>query len=328
MAESKRAIYASMAGDLAVAATKFAAAALTGSSAMIAEGIHSTVDAANSGLLLVGIRQAAKPPDRDHPFGHGQELYFFTLIVAVVIFGLGGGLSIYEGVTHLLRPAPIQRAFWNYLVLGAAFVFQGSASLFALKDFRRAVQHEGVFESLRESKDPTIFAVVFEDVAGIGGLIVAFLGVVLGHALGSSVPDGIASIIIGLLLAAVASFLARETRSLLAGESADPDMVKGIRALTESDPAVRHVWPPITLHFGPRFVLVNLDIQFVPALRTHELAAAIERIERRIRARYPIVRQIFIEARAITDSGAPGARPGHPPAAPGPGASDRRDAAS
>lgn len=163
MAESRRAIYASMAGDLAVAVTKFAAAAASGSSAMIAEGIHSTVDAANSGLLLVGMRQAAKPPDRDHPFGHGQELYFFTLIVAVVIFGLGGGRSIYEGVTHLLQPGPLQRPFWNYVVLGAAFVFQGVASLFALKDFRKAVQDEGVLTSARESKDPTIFAVVFED---------------------------------------------------------------------------------------------------------------------------------------------------------------------
>ncbi len=315
MAASKRAIYASIAGDLAVAATKFAAALVTSSSAMLSEGIHSVVDAANGALLLVGLRQAERPPDRAHPFGHGQELYFWTLIVAVVIFGLGGGLSTYEGIVHLLQPHPVRHSLWNYLVLGAAFVFQGAASLVALRDFRGMIGEEGVLESAIESKDPTMFAVVFEDAAALGGLVVAFLGVVLGDWLRSSVPDAVASIVIGLLLAAVAIFLVHETRSLLAGESADPEMVQAIRTLTEGDPAVRRVWPPLTLYFGPHFVLLNLDIQFLPALTAAEVARAVERIERGIRARYPVVRQIFIEARAISEPGAPPAPPGEEPVA-------------
>ncbi len=305
MPESTRAIYASIAGDLAVSATKFTAAAITGSSAMLSEGIHSAVDAANGALLLVGIRRAESPPDTAHPFGHGQELYFWTLIVAVVIFGAGGGLSIYEGTLHLLHPPPLGNPLWNYIILGAAFLFQGGASLVAFRDLRKAIGEEGVLESAIESKDPTIFAVVFEDAAGMGGLLIAFAGVLLGHWLGSPVPDGLASIMIGLLLAAVAIFLVHETRSLLAGESADPEMVQAIQALTEADPAVRRVARPMTLHFGPRFVLVNLDIQFLPALTSGEVARAVERIERRIRARFPVVRQIFLEARALSEPGAP-----------------------
>ncbi|HEX9107096.1 MAG TPA: cation diffusion facilitator family transporter [Longimicrobiales bacterium] len=310
MASSKRAIYASIAGDLAVAATKFGAALLTSSSAMLSEGIHSVVDAANGALLLVGLKRAQRPPDLAHPFGHGQELYFWTLIVAVMIFGLGGGVSTYEGIVHLLRPHPLQHSLWNYLVLGAAFLFQGAASLVALRDFRRMIGEEGVLESAIESKDPTMFAVVFEDAAAMAGLVIAFLGLVIGQWLGSPAPDAVASIVIGLLLAAVAIFLVHETRSLLAGESADPDMVQAIRALTEGDPAVRSVWPPLTIYFGPHFVLLNLDIQFLPALTAAEVARAVERIERGIRARFPIVRQIFIEARAISEPGAPPASPG------------------
>ncbi len=304
MAESKRAIYASIAGDAAVAATKFTAALLTGSSAMLAEGIHSVVDAANGALLLVGLSQSERPPDRAHPFGHGQELYFWTLIVAVVIFGVGGGFSTYEGVLHLARPHPVEHSVWNYLILAAAFVFQGAASLVALREFRKVVGEEGVLASAIESKDPTLFAVVFEDGAAIAGLVVAFAGVLLSAWLSSPVPDAIASILIGLLLAAVAIFLVRETRSLLAGEAADPEMVQAIRALTEADPAVRRVWPPLTLYFGPHFVLVNLDIQFLPAITAREVARAVERIERAIRQRYPVVRQIFVEARGLSEPGA------------------------
>ncbi len=304
MAESKRAIYASIAGDAAVAATKFTAAIVTGSSAMLAEGIHSVVDAANGALLLVGLQQSERPPDRAHPFGHGQELYFWTLIVAVVIFGVGGGFSTYEGVVHLVRPHPVEHSLWNYAVLGAAFVFQGAASLVALRDFRKLVGEEGVLESAIESKDPTMFAVVFEDAAAMCGLVVAFAGILLSGWLHSPLPDAISSIVIGLLLAAVAIFLVHETRSLLAGESADPEMVQAIRALTEADPAVRRVWPPLTLYFGPHFVLVNLDIQFLPAITAREVARAVERIERAIRQRFPVVRQIFVEARGLSEPGA------------------------
>ena len=300
MAESRKAIYASIAGDLAVAVTKFVAAAVTNSSAMLSEGIHSVVDAANAGLLLFGIRQSQRPPDRLHPFGHGQELYFWTLIVAIVIFGLGGGLSVYEGVMHTLHPEPLEDPFWSYVVLGAAAVFQGGASTVAFRQARRVVGKRRFFEVARQSKDPTLFAVVLEDAAGLGGLLVAFLGILLGHLLHEPRIDGVASIVIGLLLAAVAVFLIRESRLLLLGESADPELIEGVCRIAEADRAVRKVWPPMTMQLGPRSVLLNLEVHFHAGLTGVELTEAIDRIEREIRDRFPTVQQIFIEARALT----------------------------
>ncbi|HET8656669.1 MAG TPA: cation diffusion facilitator family transporter [Longimicrobiaceae bacterium] len=303
MAESRTAIYASIAGDLAVAATKFAAAAVTNSSAMLSEGIHSVVDAANAALLLFGINRSQQPPDELHPFGHGQELYFWTLIVAIVIFGVGGGLSIYEGVDHILRPKPLQSAFWNYVVLGAAALFQGGASLVAFRQARDVVGERGFIEAAHETKDPTLFAVVLEDAAALGGLVVAFLGILIGHLLNEPRIDGGASIVIGLLLAAVAVFLIRESRMLLVGESADPALVAEVRRIAQADPAVDRVWPPLTLQHGPKNVLLNMEIQFRCGLSTAELTSAIDRIERSVRRRFPVVQQIFIEARSLASAG-------------------------
>ena len=297
--ESRTAIYASLAGDVAIAATKFVAAVITGSSAMIAEGIHSLVDASNSLLLLLGIQRSRKPPDVDHPFGHGQELYFWTFIVAVVIFGVGGGLSVYEGITRVRRPAPMQDITWNYIVLAAAMGFQLIASTVAFRQFRRVVRGKGVFHAAHASKDPTIFAVVFEDAAGLLGLVIAFLGILLGHQLRLPVLDGVASIAIGVVLAAVAVFLAYESRSLLVGESADPRMITAISELVEEDSSVVRVTRPLTMYFGPRHVLLNLDIQFRASLSAADVAAAVERLERTIRERFPVIQQIFIEARAV-----------------------------
>ena len=297
--ESRTAIYASLAGDVAIAATKFVAAVITGSSAMIAEGIHSLVDASNSLLLLLGIQRSRKPPDVHHPFGHGQELYFWTFIVAVVIFGVGGGLSVYEGITRVRRPAPMQNITWNYIVLAAAMAFQLIASTVAFRQFRRVVRGKGVFHAAHASKDPTIFAVVFEDAAGLLGLVIAFLGILLGHRLQLPVLDGVASIAIGVVLAAVAVFLAYESRSLLVGESADPRMITAISELVEEDSSVVRVTRPLTMYFGPRHVLLNLDIQFRASLSAADVAAAVERLERTIRQRFPVIQQIFIEARAV-----------------------------
>lgn len=297
--ESQTAVWASLAGDVAIAVTKFVAAAVTGSSAMIAEGIHSVVDSSNSLLLLLGIYRSRKPPDVQHPFGHGQELYFWTFIVAVVIFGVGGGLSVYEGITRVLHPEPLEDITWNYIVLGAAMVFQLIASAVAFRQFRRVVRGQGVFHAAHASKDPTIFAVVFEDAAGILGLVIAFLGIFLGRRLGVPVLDGVASIAIGVVLAAVAVFLAHESRSLLVGESADQQMVTVIRQLVEEDPSVVRMARPLTMYFGPQHVLLNLDIQFRAALSAADVASAVERLERKIRERFPVVHQIFIEARAI-----------------------------
>jgi len=266
---------------------------------MIAEGIHSLVDASNSLLLLFGIHKSRKPPDAQHPFGHGQELYFWTFIVAVVIFGVGGGLSVYEGITRVRHPAPMQDITWNYIVLAAAMGFQLIASAVAFRQFRRVVRGQGVFHAAHASKDPTIFAVVFEDAAGVLGLVIAFLGILLGHRLRLPVLDGVASIAIGVVLAAVAVFLAYESRSLLVGESADPQMIAAIRELVEQDPSVVRVTRPLTMYFGPRHVLLNLDIQFRASLSAADVAAAVERLERTIRERFPVIQQIFIEVHSV-----------------------------
>src|ERR1700694_5702519 len=180
--ESKTAIFAAIAGNLAIAATKFVAAAFTGSSAMLSECIHSLVDTGNGGLLLLGVRKSKKPPDATHPFGHGKELYFWSLVVAILIFALGGGMSVYEGVTHLAHPQ-VHHSIWNYLVLGFAIIFESFSFYFAYQAFRKEMGGQGVLETIRLSKDPTTFTVLFEDTAAILGLGVAFLGIFLGHLL-------------------------------------------------------------------------------------------------------------------------------------------------
>lgn len=297
--ESRAAVIASLAGDTAIAVTKFIAAIATGSSAMIAEGIHSVVDAANSLLLLLGMHRSRKPPDVQHPFGHGQELYFWTFIVAVVIFGIGGGLSVYEGITRVLHPEPLGDLTWSYIVLAAAMVFQLASSTVAFRQFRRVVRGQGIFHAAHASKDPTIFAVVFEDAAGVLGLVIAFLGIFLGTRLHVPVLDGVASIFIGIILAAVAVFLAHENRSLLVGESADPRMVDALHQLVADDPSVVRMSRPLTMYFGPQHVLLALDIQFHTSLSASDVAAAVERLERKIRERFPVIKQIYIEARAL-----------------------------
>jgi cation diffusion facilitator family transporter len=304
-------IVAAVCGNVAVAVTKFVAAFCTGSSAMLSEGIHSLVDTGNGLLLLWGIHRSRRPPDETHPFGHGLELYFWTLIVAILIFAVGGGVSVYEGVLRLLHPTPLEDPTWNYAVLGLATLFEGSAWFLAFKQFLAVKGDAGLWQAVRRSKDPTTFMVLFEDSAALIGLAVAFVGIAFGHLLGTPYLDAAASVIIGLLLAAVAAVLAHETRGLLTGESADPRVVASIRALAEADPAVERVRRPLTMHLGPEQVLLALDVQFRPGLTAPDVEAAVDRLEAAIRARHPKVRHIYLEAEAIT------ARAGRPqPAAP------------
>lgn len=293
------AIYGAMGANLLIAVTKFVAAGFTGSSAMLSEGIHSTVDTGNQLLLLLGLKKSRKPPDANHPFGHGKELYFWSLIVAVALFGIGGGMSIYEGITHLLHPHPLEDPTWNYATLGLAFLFESVSWWIAVKELREQIGDKGMWTSLRASKDPSVVTVFFEDSAALAGLIVAFLGVFLGHRLNSPTADGIASIVIGLILAAVAVFLVRESKGLLLGESADPAIVKEIRDLARSLPAVADVQCPLTMHFGPEEVLLNLEIDFRPGLPPGEITQAINRLEEEIREKHPEFKRIFIEARAL-----------------------------
>ena len=250
--ESRIAIFAAIAGNVAIAITKLIAAYFTGSAAMLSEGIHSLVDTGNGGLLLLGIRMSRKPADANHPFGRGKELYFWSLVVAILIFALGGGMSVYEGVTHMLHHQPPSDPTWNYVVLGFAFVFEGGSSFFALRAFRKEMSGQGVFRTIRDSKDPTTFTVLFEDTAALLGLIVAFLGIFLGHWFHNPYLDGVASIIIGLILAVVAGFLAYESKGLLIGEGVDQKTLASIRELAGADESVAEVRKSLTMHWRCR----------------------------------------------------------------------------
>src|SRR5512139_46369 len=230
-AESPLAVYGAIGANLAIAATKFTVAAFTGSSAMLSEAIHSTVDTGNGLLLLWGLRQSRQPASELHPYGHGRELYFWSLIVAVLIFGLGGGVSFYEGVMHLRHPAPLHEPFWNYVVLGAAALFEGISFTIAWREFRGEVRGRPLWQALRSSKDPTTYTVLAEDGAALAGLFIAAVGIWLAHAFDRPELDGAASMLIGLLLAGVAVLLVREARGLLVGEGIRPETAEAIHQI-------------------------------------------------------------------------------------------------
>jgi cation diffusion facilitator family transporter len=297
--ESKVAVVAAVVGNLLVAVSKFVAAALTGSSAMIAEGIHSLVDTGNGGLVLLGMRRADRPADRAHPFGHGKELYFWTLIVAISIFGIGSGMSIYEGVLHLLAPTTVENPWPNYLVLAIALVIEGSSFWIAMREFNTARGDRPAIEFIRASKDPSLFTIVFEDSAAMAGLLVAFLGVLLGQLTGSPYFDGGASVLIGLILAGVAWLLARETKGLLIGEAAEPAVLAAMRDLVTADAAVAGVGDIRTMYVGPKELLVNLDVEFRTGVDAPGMHASIARIESALKAAYPEVGNVYIEAASL-----------------------------
>jgi len=301
MAESSRtSVLAAIAANLAIAATKFAAAAMTGSSAMLSEGIHSVVDTGNGALLLLGMRRSRKAPDDLHPFGYGQELYFWTLVVAILVFALGGGMSVYEGIKHLHETsAGTASPVVNYIVLGLSFVFEGASWAVATRGFLRVKRRPSIWREIRASKDPTAFAVVFEDSAALLGLIVAFLGVFLSHRLDAPYLDGCASILIGLILAVVAVVLAVESKGLLVGESADPEVVVSIRGIAASQKGVDRVLEVLTLQLGPEDVLLNLDVRFRSELAASDVERVVDEIEDAVRAAHPEVRRIFVEVQSI-----------------------------
>lgn len=297
---TKTGIYAAMAANVAIAIAKFVAAWFTGSSAMLSEGIHSVVDTGNGLLLLLGIRRSQQVPDEEHPFGYGKELYFWALIVAILIFSIGGGMSFYEGLEHLRHPTPLTDPTWNYAVLGLSAVFEGAALVLSLKTFNAHRGNRPFWAALRASKDPGNFAVIFEDSAALLGLAVAGLGVFLGHALHNPYLDGVASLLIGLILALTAGLLAYESKGLLIGEGADPEVLRRIQALAQADPAVCAARRPLTMHLGPNEVLLALDVNFRHELSAAEVEVAVDRLERGIRALHPPVKRIFIEAQSVS----------------------------
>jgi cation diffusion facilitator family transporter len=295
---STKVIVAALIGNGLIALTKFAAAAYTGSSAMLSEGVHSVVDTGNQVLLLFGLKQARKPADADFPFGHGKEVYFWSFVVAIMIFGIGAGVSVYEGISRVMAPHPVENVFVNYIVLAFAMVFEGAAWYFAFKEFGRVKGGRGYIDAVRHGKDPTFFVVLFEDSAAMLGLVVAFVGVWLGDVTGIALFDGIASIIIGLILGGTAAWLAYETKGLLIGERANREVVNGIRRLVRAQPAVRHVNEVLTMHMGPEFILVNISVDFPDNLRAGDMEAAIAHMDQQIKSSFPNVKRVFVEAEA------------------------------
>ena len=314
MAESRIAVFGAIAANVAIACLKFVGAAVTGSSAMLSEGIHSSVDTGNGLLLLVGLRLSEKPADERHPFGYGQEIFFWSLIVAVLIFGVGGGVSVYEGILRLMAPPePIHHVGWNYAILAAAFVFEGASLTLATRQFLRAIGARPFWKSLRESKDPSLYTVLAEDSAALAGLLAAAIGVFGSHVLGLPWLDAAASIVIGLLLCAVSSLLVVQARRLLVGQAVDAETAREIRRIASAEPTVvRAAWP-LTMYLAPDDVLLALDIEFGAGVLAAEAASTIDRIERAVRERFPEVGRIYIESHRLDASA------GRPPM-PDPGA--------
>jgi cation diffusion facilitator family transporter len=299
VAQSKTAVYGAIGANLAIAVTKFIAAAISGSSAMLSEGIHSIVDAGNGVLLLVGLKLSRRGPSPQHPFGHGKELYFWSLIVAILIFGLGGGLSVYEGISHIEHGQPIADPRWAYGVLAVGGAFEGASLTIALRAFLSQKGERPFFEALRASKDPATYTVVAEDSAALLGLVIAAAGIWASEHFGMRELDGIASVLIGMLLAAVAVLLIREARGLLIGEGIRPETEHEIRRIVVASGGVRAIGPILSMYIGPDEVLLTLDVEFDPALTADEIARTVNRIEHDIRERFPKIRRIYVEARAL-----------------------------
>ena len=299
---AKKVILAALVGNTLVATTKFIAAAMTGSAAMLAEGIHSLVDTGNQVLLLYGMKQAKKPADELYPFGHGKEVYFWSFVVAILVFGLGGGISIYEGIERLLHPQPIEQSMISYIVLALAMLFEGAALYFALTEFTRAKGKWGYLEAVQRGKDPTLFVVLFEDSAAMLGLIIAFVSTWLVEVTGNPFFDALASILIGLLLCGTATWLAYETKGLLIGERAEQRIVNEIRSRVGSFDGVEAINEVLTLHMGPDFILVNLSVNFADRLSSGQLEELVAEIDRSIKQALPQVQKVFIEAEAMLAS--------------------------
>jgi cation diffusion facilitator family transporter len=292
---SQKVIYAAIVGNLLVATTKFGAATLTGSSAMLSEAVHSVVDTGNSILILYGLHRAKQRPDHDHPLGYGREIYFWSFVVAVMVFALGAGVSLFEGIAHVLSPEPIQNAAISYAVLALSALFDGTTWWIALRNFKGPMRYSNLFEAIKRSKDPPRFIVLFEDSAALIGLIIAFAGTYFSIRLQLPILDGIASILIGFVLAATAALLAQETKGLLIGEGADQLIVDSIMHLANDMEGVAHANGIITVHLAPQQIVVALSLEFADELRTPEIEVKVIELERRLRHLHPAIIALFVK---------------------------------
>ncbi len=301
--DSQKVIYAAIAANLCIAVAKFVVAAVTGSAAMLAEGIHSAVDTGNELLLILGLHHSRRPPDEWHPFGYGKALYFWALIVALSVFSLGGGISMYHGILSLLQPAPLRPAFWNYVVLAIAAVFEGfswNVSRRALNQRRR--NGDNLWQSVRRSKDASVFTVFIEDTAALLGIAIAAAGIVLGHWLDNPYIDPAASVLIGAVLITSAFVLARECGNLLLGESIDREEIRTLRLLIAAETSVDHVGHLLTMQLGPEQILLTAAIRFKRGMTVTEVDRAIERLEHIIATQNAAIKHIFFESASIKSS--------------------------
>jgi cation diffusion facilitator family transporter len=296
---SRITVYAALAGNVAVACTKLAAAVVTGIAAMFSEAVHSIVDTGNEGLLLYGFRQSERRPNLVHPFGYGRELYFWSFIVALLLFGLGAGVSLYQGVRHVIEPEPIEHALVSYVVLGLSFVFEGTSWIVAWRGFKRARGDLSFWKAFRQSKDPPAFMVLFEDSAALIGIAFAAAGILAADLLDKPVFDGIASILIGLVLAITAGLLAIESKSLLIGERAPPALVEAICRMVEEEPGVSNANSALTAQLSPHQSIVALSIEFEDGLMTEQIEDCVARVEKRVRAAHPDVVALFVKPQTL-----------------------------
>jgi cation diffusion facilitator family transporter len=295
---SRKVIYAALAGNCLIAVTKFIAAAWTGSAAMLSEGVHSLVDTGNQGLLLYGERRAARPPDDQHPLGYGRELYFWSFIVALLIFSLGAGVSLYQGITHIREPAAISDPHINYIVLALSALFEGTSWWVALRAFKRQRGSLGYYEAVVRSKDPATFIVLLEDSAALIGIAIAFAGTFAAEMLQAPALDGVASVGIAIVLAGTAALLARESKGLLIGESARAALCRSIVDTARAQPGVDRASVALTVHLAPDQIVVAVDLDFDDDLDAGEVEDTMSALEQRIKARHPEVIAVFIKPRS------------------------------
>jgi cation diffusion facilitator family transporter len=299
--ESKQAIVAAFVGNLLITVSKFVAAAFSGSSAMLAEAIHSLVDTGNGALVMYGVRASRKPPDVDHPFGYGHELYFWTLLVGMIVFGLGGGMSIVSGVSHILHPVAPESTALSYAVIAIAAVFEGGSWYFGVKAFAKERRGRGIVETIQRTKDPTTFAVVLEDSAALAGLMLAFAGIFLSAHLEAPWIDGAASVLIGLLLCLVSSVMVYESKGLLVGEGVERKTLERLRAIVQADRDVVELKKLLTIYLAPNEILLAIEVRFRSEMPVLELRGAIARVREAIQKEYPRIQRFFIDATSIGD---------------------------
>lgn len=295
-------LYGALAANLGIAIAKFIAAGITGSSSMLTEGIHSVVDSGNQLLLLHGQHAARRPPDARYPFGYGRELYFWAFVVAILIFAVGAGVSVYEGWLHIREPEPLHDPTVNYIVLVVALVLEGTSWTIALREFAKAKGDHGWWQAIRDSKDPATFIVLFEDTAALIGLLIAVVGITGSHWTGDARLDGYASIAIGAVLGLVAVILAREAKGLLIGERADPAVVERIRTLLDAEPAITAVNHVRTIHTSPGSIFVAISADFDDAMTMGDGEALIERIADRLKSGEPRLSSIYIRPERREDA--------------------------